>query len=253
MTGDVPCKGPVRLDRAKQVAQAGAERLRMEAALAAGSVPVACGADIPVAPARGPLVEFTPIRLVPGHVGLAEKTGHWARGEAERRRGARREDVFDRIEAEARKAYRARGDDAGHFVAPLTPAQIQIGRDYRDLVERHAAGGMRCASLETAGRRQGGGGGEFIDAYVAEGRRLDAMRRRVGDGAALVVRRMRPSRRGTRTTMMDRAIVDMVCLEDMDPSAILRRHGWSVQTSTLAALRVALAGALDRMMGYDLG
>lgn len=215
-----------------------------------GVVPEACGPDIPAAPARGPLRTFRPIELVPGSVGTARDTGHWQRGEDSRRKGARCEDVFDRIEEEARTAHRARGDDAGPFLAPLTPGQVQVGRDYRDLTERHDAGGMRCASLETAGRRQGGGGGEFIDAFVAEGKRLDAMVARLGDGVSMEIRRQRPSKRGSRVAIRDRDIVDMICLQDMDPSEVLRRHGWAEKGETREALRKALAGALDRMQGY---
>lgn len=252
-------KKPNRAEAAKTVRlaseigarTAAAEALRIEEVKARGAVPEVCGPDIPVAPARGPLRVFRPIELVPGSVGTARDTGHWARGEEKRRRGARREDVFDRMDDLARAAHRARGEDAGPFVPPLSPGQVQIGRDYRDLTERHMAGGMRCASLETAGRRQGGGGGEFIDAFVAEGRRLDALVRRIGVGVSMEIRRQRPSKRGSRVAIRDRSIVDMICLSDMDPSAVLRSHGWAVKGETREALRRSLAAALDRMQGYD--
>ena len=236
--------------------QRAAERQAVSAAAiaeikAAGAVPSSCGPDIPVAPARGDVSTFRPMELVPGTVGVARDTGHWERGEDQRRRGARIKDVFDRIEDEARKAHKARGEGAGRLVLPFTPAQVQIGRDYRNLVERRAAGGIKCASLEAAGRRSGGGGGEFADAFCGDGRRLMAMRRRVGDGASLVIRRVRPSLSGRpRSTIRDMRLVDLVCLEDKDPTAVLEMHGWAVKGATREAVRKALAAALDRMMGY---
>ncbi len=219
---------------------------------AASQPPVECGPAIPAAPARGELKTFRPIELVPGSVGTARDTGHWERGEDQRRRGARIRDVFDRMHDQARAAHKARGDKAGPFVPPLTPAQVQIARDYRDLTERHAAGGMKCASLEAAGRGSGGQGGEFIDAFVAEGLRLDAFHRRIGTGVAMAVRRIRPSERGNRTGIRNRDLVDDICIRDMDPSAVLKRHGWSEKGKTRDAVRKALAAALDRMIGYDL-
>lgn len=233
-----------------KAARAASEAARIEKVKARGAVPDVCGTDIPLAPARGPLIPFTPMRLVPGQVGVAEKTGHWEKGEADRRKGARIADVFDRIEAEARRAHKAKGDKAGRFVPPLTPAQVQIGRDYRDMVERRDAGGMKCVSLETGGHVQGGTGGGFIEAFMSEGRQIEAMRRRIGPGAALAIRRIRPSNRGSRTAIADRALVDDICLRDMDPSAVLRRYGWAVKGETREALRRALADALDRMIGY---
>lgn len=244
-------RGLVRLGAQERSELAAAEASRMEEARARGAVPEACGPDIPVAPARGRLRTFRPKELVPGSVGTSRDTGHWERGEERRRRGAWREDVFDRIDDEARDAHRARGEDAGPYVPPLSPGQVQAGRDYRDLTERHEAGGMRCASLETAGRRQGGGGGEFIDAFVAEGRRLDALSRRIGDGVSMVIRRQRPSARGARVAIRDRVIVDLICLGDLDPGTVLRRHGWVVNGQTREAVRRALAAALDRMQGYE--
>jgi hypothetical protein len=244
--------GPQLVAEAKAAcdARAAAEAARIEAVKATGAAPAACGPDLPLAPARGPLTTFTPMRLVPGHVGLAEHTGHWERGEGARRKGARRADVFDRIEAAAREAHRRKGERAGPFLPPLSPAQVQIGRDYRDLMERRSAGGVRCASLEALGRGSGGQGGEFIDAYAAEGQKIAAMLRRVGTGAALTVRRIRPARRGTRGIITDRRLVDMVCIEDKDLGQVLEAHGWAAFGATREALRKALAAVLDRMIGY---
>ena len=214
------------------------EAARIAGVMARGVVPDACGPEIPLAPARGPLKTFRPIELVPGTVGVARDTGHWQRGEESRRRGARIMDVFDRMT----------GPNA------LTPAQVQIGRDYRDLAERHEAGGMKCASLEAAGRGSGGQGGEFIDAFVAEGRRLEEMRDRIGTGVAMSVRRIRPSKRGAaaKGLITDRDLVDRVCRGDLDLGQVLTVYGWAAKGTSRAALRKALAAALDRMQGYDL-
>lgn len=214
------------------------EAARIAGVMARGAVPDTCGPEIPLAPARGPLKTFRPIELVPGTVGVARDTGHWQRGEVSRRRGARIMDVFDRMT----------GPNA------LSPAQVQIGRDYRDLAERHEAGGMKCASLEAAGRGSGGQGGEFIDAFVAEGRRLEEMRDRIGTGVAMSVRRIRPSKRGAaaKGLITDRDLVDRVCRGDLDLGQVLTVYGWAAYGASRAALRKALAAALDRMQGYDL-
>lgn len=221
---------------------------------AASQPPVECGPEIPAAPARGELKTFRPIELVPGSVGTARDTGHWERGEDQRRRGARIRDVFDRMHDQARAAHKARGDKAGPFVPPLTPAQVQIARDYRDLTERHAAGGMKCASLEAAGRGSGGQGGDFVQAFLDEGEKLCAFHRRIGTGVAMAVRRIRPSGRGGKTASLitDRTLVDKVCLGDCDLGQVLDAGGWAVKGGARAALRKALAAALDRMQGYDL-
>lgn len=231
---------PILLAPEVREANRQAEARRIADVLAHGTVPDACGPDIPLAPARGALRTFRPIELVPGSLGTAQDTGHWARGEDTRRKGARIRDVFDRVELWA-------GD------APLAPAQVQIARDYRDLIERHEAGGMGCASLEASRGGGGGAGGEFIDAYVAEGIRIAALRRRIGTGVAMEMRRIRPSKRGAkaRGNITNRKLVDMVCLGDQPLGAVLDAHGWAVKGDTREALRRALAAALDRMMGYD--
>lgn len=240
--------------RAMVSARLADEGARLARVKAEAAPPAVCGPAIPVAPARGDLTTFRPMELVPGTVGVARDTGHWERGEVSRRRGARIKDVFDRMEEEARQTHRARGDKAGPYVPPLSPAQVQIGRDYRDMVERHASGGVKCASLEALGR-QGGGSGAFSQAFAHEGRRIEAMRFRIGKGAALAIRRIRPSKRGGagRSAIFDRRLVDLVCLMDMDPGRVLELHGWAAYGQTREALRSALAGALDRMMGYRDG
>ena len=213
--------------------------------------PDVCGPAIPVAPARGPLRSFQPIELVPGSVGTARRTGHWERGEAQRRHAARIEDVFDRMDAAARAIHRAKGDGAGPYLAPFTPGQVATARRYRDLIERHEGSGIKGASLE-AGRTGGGQGGEFIDAYTHEGEEIRRLQSSIPQGSALVIRRIRPSARGKRQRgiITFRAIVDMICLGDRTPSGVLKAHGWSKDKAKLDAIRTALAQALDQMQGY---
>ena len=189
---------------------------------------------VPVAPARGAM--------------RIEVEKEVVNGLTKRVLGKRLEqaDVFDVMIAQAR---RRQGDAAG-FVAPFTPGQVYMARHYRGLTERHLAGGVRCASLEAG--REGGTGGDFMDAYLAVGRELDRLHGRIGPGQALVLRRVRPSQRGSRVRISDRSIVDLVCLAGLTPGAVLQAHGWSVKVEYLAGVRTALCGALDRMQGYDL-
>lgn len=69
----------------------------------------------------------------------------------------------------------------------------------------------------------------------------------------MALRRIRPSARGDqdqpRRNIAARALVDLVCLEDLDISAVLTRHGWAVKGETVKAATKALAEALERMIG----
>ena len=190
-----------------------------------------------VAPARGAM------RLVEGYELLA--------GGTRRRAGAHWQavDVFDRMGRAAWLRHQKAGG-LGLFSDPFTPGQVAMARHYRGLVENHRAGGVRCVSLETAGRTGGGAGGAFSAAFVTEGREIAMLRRRVGPGQALVLRRIRPSQRGSKSGIADLALVDLVCVDDLDLTAVLRRHGWAKRTGNLSALRIALGAALDRMQGY---
>ena len=200
------------------------EAARVAAILAAATPPASCGPEIPVAPAFGAYRVFQPMELLQG--GLQRPSGFAGRN------AIVRADVFDAMKAGA-----------------FTSSQIDMARHYRDLTERHTAGGMRCASLEAG--RGGGGSGEFIVAYVKEGQVLASLHRRIGPGAALVVRRIRPSARGGAAgIILDRDLVDRVCLGQQTLSQVLRGFGWSEAKKHRDALRTALAGALDRMQGY---
>jgi hypothetical protein len=204
------------------------------AAVLARATPPADVGPVPVAPARGAMRIETEREVV--------------NGLTKRVLGKRLEqaDVFDLMIAQAR---RRQGDAAG-FVAPFTPGQVYMARHYRGLTERHAAGGVRCASLEAG--REGGTGGDFMDAYLAVGRELDRLHGRIGPGQAMVLRRVRPSARGSRVGISDRRVVDMVCLCGMTLGDVLEAHGWAVKGEYRDGVRTALCGALDRMQGYDL-
>lgn len=246
----------------KDVAAArAAEVARISGILAAATPPEACGPAMPVAPARGTMAVFRPRGIAPGGQAAVD-TGYMAPGEARPRMAMREADAFDAmmrraIDAHAVQVAKAEAAWTGspdrfrapRFVPPLSSSQIAIGRHYQALVERHTAGGVRCSSLEA--QRGGGGGGEFMDAYLAEAREIDALLRRIGDGAALVVRRVRPSARGGAAAgaITDRALVDAVCLAGLSLAEVLRRHGWAPKGEHRVRLRTALAGALDRMQG----
>ncbi|MEI4470937.1 hypothetical protein [Frigidibacter sp. MR17.24] len=221
--------------------------------IARATPPEACGPEIIAAPARGTMRLFREEVLVP-KASVAEpkrpedyerRSLNWLGRDA-----VRRADVWDEMERQALRA--ARG---APIEAPFTHAQVSMGRFYRDLTERHAAGGVRCSSLEAQARASGGKGGEFIDAYVQEGRVLDALHRRIGGGTAMAVRRVRPSTRSMRarpgaTIITSRVLVDSVCLGEKPLSWVLKQHGWSVASKNLEVLRAALRAALDRMQGY---
>lgn len=225
-----------------------AERQRMAkvaaaAKLVAGAaVPAQCGGRIIPAPGRGPFRVEPQAEMVPngtdarGQDKWAEKEGGFAGWNP-----IRQADVFDLMEASARRRSEP---------APFTPAQIAVARHYRALVERHDAGGIKCSALD--GRTSGGTGRDFMDAYLSEGREIEAMRRRIGTGVALAVRRIRPSARGgaERRGIPDRALVDMVCLGDRSLSDVLKAHGWATFGDNRKALVQALSAALDRMIGY---
>lgn len=240
----------VRVSREEALSRLAEAEAKVAAVKASAAIPDACGPDIAPAPARGAFRTFRPIEIVPGSAGTARPAGYRGPGEASFRAAIQRADIFDAMIEEARKRHAAIREEAGPFVPPFSPGQVQIARDYRDLTERHAAGGMKCSSLEATGRA--GGQGEFMDAYASEGLRLKAMISRIGSGASLHVRRMRPIRRGemARGTILDRTLVDMVCLGQCSLTQVLHAHGWKAYGKTREALRRALADCLDRMQGY---
>lgn len=221
------------------VSSAGVARLQDEAARIAqikaqGVVPETCGDSIPHAPARGAFRVFQPIRLYPDGKG-----GYVAKSAGYRGRSAiQRADVFDRMAASAARCKKPMF---------LSYAQVSIGRFYRDLVERHTCAGLKCSSIETTRSQGSGRGGDFMDAVLRDRQKIERLRHRIGPGSALVVRRIRPSKRGSRTSITDRRLVDMVCLEDRPLSDVLKAHGWSVSGETSRALAKALEASFERM------
>jgi len=205
--------------------------------IARGTPPEACGDAIPVAPARGLLRAFMPVELAPDGKGGTRPVDAGYRGRA----AARVEDAFDRMD----RARRGKGP------APFTPAQVQMGRFYATLTERVASAGVKGTSLEALSQRSGGGNAGFMDAVIDDSRRLAALHARIGGGVAMSVRRIRPSARGSRREILDRGLVDAVCLGGMMPDQVLRSAGWAVNGRHRAALRAALSEALDRMIGYN--
>lgn len=225
------------------VTSTGVARLQDEAARIAeikarGCVPVECGDAIPDAPARGAFQVFEPMALQQRNDGKLKAEPMGYRG----RSAIRCADVFDVMAAKAASHKKP---------SPFTPGQIAMGRHYRDLVERHACAGVKCSSVEVLNSGGGGQGGEFMDAVLRDGEEIARLQRRIGSGAAMVVRRIRPSKRGSRTTIFDRRLVDMVCLEERSLSEVLQTHGWVVSGTTVRSLRMALRSALSRMAGYS--
>lgn len=90
-----------------------------------------------------------------------------------------------------------------------------------------------------------------MDAVLRDREEIMRLRRRIGTGSAVVVRRIRPSKRGSRVSISDCRLVDMVCLEDRVVSDVLKVHGWSVHGETSRAVSKALGRALDRMNGLE--
>ena len=218
-----------------------ADRVAAESArivtMKALATPPAEFAAAPMAPAFGPKVPVVEYEVVAGGTRRRVST-HF-----------RRADVFDALEQRARQVHqRKTGQDDG-YVAPFSPGQVAMARTYRDMTERHSAGGLRCISL--TGQSAGGGGGEFVDAHIDLGNRLRALHRAIGTRAALVVRRVRPSARGAAKAglISDRTLVDAVCMRGLDLNSILRAAGWTADGHHRRALRLALSAALDRMLG----
>lgn len=217
------------------------ETQRIVLVKAAGAVPEACGDDIPSAPARGGVRAFDLFVAYPSgkDEAVVKPAGFMGR------KTMARADAFDRMLVQG-----AKRSAAGPV---LTPSQVGMGRMYGAMVQDHVAGAVRCISIEAmkAGGAKGTAEG-FTDHRLDLSRRIDRLRGAVGGGCAMAVRRIRPSARGgsgDRRNISDMALVDLVCVEDADLSDVLRRHGWSVKGDTVRAVGIALAAALERMIG----
>ncbi len=226
----------VILVAADGVARLQSEATRLAAIKAQGTVPAICGDAIPQAPARGAYRVFEPTALIPDGEGGFEAKSAGYRG----RSAIQRADVFDVMAAKAARHNKA---------SPLSAGQVAIGRHYRDLVERHACAGLKCSSIEAIRTGGSGRGGDFMDAVLRDREEIERLHRRIGTGSAIVVRRIRPSKRGSRVSIADRRLVDMVCLEDRALSDVLKAHGWSVYGENSRCVAQALAQTLEGMRG----
>lgn len=202
--------------------------------------PAECGPAMVAAPARGAMRVVASRRMVGA---MSVRDGFSRMEEA---------DLFDRMERDARAAWEKRMADVPDgkrpaYVPVFSSGQVAMARHYRALVESHSAGGMRCSSLDSSG---GGDGGGFMDAFLHEGDQIALLRRRIGTGVAMPLRRIRPSERGSRRSITDRALVDAVCLAGQTLSEVLKDHHWTVDGKHREAARTALAAALDRMQGH---
>lgn len=220
-----------------------AERDRLAAIISAASIPDACGPDIVPAPGRGASVIAPQVTMVPNGVdrhGLdkwdAAPTGYGHRA------SVRAADAFDRMIASAMRRKKS---------CPLTPGQVAMGRRYAALVQRAECDGMKLSSLD--GSYGGGDSTGWIDRHLSIAQELTVLRNRIGFSSAMPVRRIRPSARGEtqRGPIMDRVLVDMVCLKDCSLDDVLRSHGWKKNARSYDAITQALIAALDRMIGYS--
>lgn len=234
LTGCAPSNGISPLKG--QIKRQG-EAARVRAMLVDAAPPPAMSAA-PVAPARGPQ-QLVPTFTVTGG-GMRRVDGaHW--------QGL---SPLAAAVAQARLRHEGRGTDAP-FVPPFNPAQVAVAEDYAALVEWREGSPLRCASLE-GGRSGGGGAGLFIDTYIDQGQWLAELRRRIGDGVAMDVRR-HMDRGNTRRTIRVRVALDLLVLDGVAVKAILRRFGWVANMRECRDLRLAICGALDRMQGYSDG
>lgn len=217
---------------------AGANRLACEMATIRAMLDHATPPDAmraaPVAPARGPQTLQVEYEM--------------QRGGTRRLVGAHFRDkcALERMVTKAWDRHTSRGIEAA-FVAPFSPSQIAVARDYRALCEWREVSALRCASLEAG--RGGGGSGMFIDTFIDQGWWLDRLRARIGMAVALDVRR-HMDRGNARHSVSVRAAVDMLVLGGQDVSTILRRFGWEADGKNRKTLRLSICGALDRMQGY---
>jgi hypothetical protein len=173
-------------------------------------------------------------------------------------------DPLSVICAQAHRKWIKKGR-VGVFVPPLSAGQVAVGRLYASLSEWREGSGVKCQTLD--GRTGGGGAGLFIDTFLDRGAELARMRGRIGHGAAMAVRRVRPSKRAALSSIYedevlegervkarlisDRALVDGLLVAGQTLSEVLDGHGWAANGKHRGLLMVALCGALDRMQGID--
>lgn len=190
----------------------------------------------PVAPARGTMVLQPNLVVMPG--GTRKRDGaHW-----------RAAGPLDVMVEQARQRHESKGRDDDAFTAPFSPSQIAVSEDYRTLVERYETGLCKVSRFE-AGRFGSDGQGSAMDTYIQEARWLDELRRRIGDGVTMQVRR-HLDRDNARRAIPVRVLVDMVLVQGKTFTDVLTAHGWQAKGDTRKILRGELCAALDRMCGY---
>ncbi|GAA5073529.1 hypothetical protein N0B44_15640 [Roseibacterium beibuensis] len=212
----------MKVKPAKQIdANRRAEDEALRLLKARGTPPEQCGDAIPVCPARGPILPWMPTETYRDVHGK-EHTVRAARHHAGRVR-----DVFDRLGSR------------------LDPGQVAVGRHYAALTEELAGSGLGAVSLDGAGG--GGGRDDVLERRLTMRAELDAMQARIGGALALDIRNLRPSARDGRRAIPLRALVDLVCLSDMMPGAVLLQFGWAKDAAKVKLLTAELAQALDNM------
>jgi hypothetical protein len=226
---------PQGFDRAAGQARLTGEESRVRAMLDLACPPVAME-RAPVAPARGPQQLVPTFSVTAGGMRRVEGA-HW--------QGL---SPLAAAVAQAWRRHEARGTDAP-FVPPFNPAQVAVAEDYAALVEWREGSPLRCASLEAGRSGNGGGSGLFIMTYIEQGNWLTELRRRIGDGIAMDVRR-HMDRGNSRKVIRVRVALDLLALDGVAVKSILRRFGWVANIRECRDLRAAICGALDRMQGY---
>ena len=190
-------------------------------------------AEMPVAPARGPMA------VEPEYVidqrGWRRIAGYHAREVL----------VLELICLRAHERHKAR-TEKDPFVAPFSWHQIDIAAQYRELVKWRAGVPIKGSSLE-GGRSGGGSSGLFIETFIDQGRALAVLQERIGRGIALEAGQ--DGRRAGRRDIGDRELLDAVVLQDMQIPAVLRGFGWSDGGRVKARAQEALRRILDRMLG----
>lgn len=233
---------PPRFTETGAVVSAGRDRIsaadeRLAAMQRAAAVPASASPAIIPSPARGPMrvspqFEITEDRRGPKKRFMTRDGFH----------PVTVSDAFDLMELQAR-----RRDPKG---APLfTLAQVTAGRAFAALSERVASEGVRCGSGEALGRAGGGSGDrDWIEGVMARSHRLARMKAAIGDVPVIAPKAGHGVLAGTRRLTAVR-LVQLVAISGMTLTRVLRSHGVEVRSSSRAALRLALQGALDRLEG----
>ena len=200
-----------------------------------GTPPDGCSAEIIPAPARGGMAAFRE-----GYWHEKNGRGEWRYVPYRAGCPGQARDIFDTMTDQATRRGGA---------APFTAAQVGAARDYRALYERVQAAGVQCSRAFDV--KVGNRGGDFLVGYMRDTKRLGLFRQAIGNGVALSVRLngAHSMDRGTRRSIADAGLIELVCLAQKPLSAVLSAHGWSQSSKNIKALRDALCAVLGRMQG----